>query len=168
MFYFEHEEFEKYIDEMEKLASNVNGAIKDFLTQQANECVERIRTDTPVDTGYLKSNWKVCNYQRYQTLFSIDIENDAPYASFVEDGWSTTAKGVMSRFVPGYWQGNHFVYDPNSKTGMTLKHKEYKGKHMARINVTKTQYHLNSEYKKFMKNFFDGQYLGGYGIHGEK
>ena len=165
MFYFVHDEFEKYIEEMEKLASNVNQAIKEFLMEQANKCVDRIRIDTPVDTGYLKSNWIVTNYQRYKDLYSVDIENDAPYASFVEDGWSTTAKGVTSRFVPGYWLGEHFVYDPNAKTGMTLKHKEYKGKHMARINVIKTQYHLNAEYKKFMQKFFEGQNLGGLGSH---
>lgn len=161
-FFFDYEEFKKYADDISSLASTANNATKDFLMEVANETVDMIKRDTPVDTGLLKQNWVATDYVHYQDLYSIDIFNPIGYASYVEDGWSSTKKGIESRFVPGYWSGGKFIYDPNSKEGMLLKHKEYKGKHMMRINVTKTQYRLNARYKRFINDFIqrNGKGLG--------
>ena len=49
---------------------------------------------------------------------TVGVGNTANYASFVE-------KGFRSHFVPGYWQGNVFVYDRNAKGGMYVG--PYKG-----------------------------------------
>ena len=49
------------------------------------------------------------------------------YATYVHDGHWTNSKGVSQRWVPGYWEGDRFIYDPAAKTGMLLKQKWVKG-----------------------------------------
>lgn len=49
------------------------------------------------------------------------------YATYVHDGHWTNSKGVAQRWVPGYWEGDRFIYDPAAKTGMLLKQKWVKG-----------------------------------------
>lgn len=49
---------------------------------------------------------------------TVGVGNTANYASFVE-------KGFRSHFVPGYWQGDVFVYDRRAEGGMYVG--PYKG-----------------------------------------
>ena len=51
----------------------------------------------------------------------LEVGTNVSYASYVNDGHWTNAKGVERRWVPGYWQGDHFIYDPKAETGMLLK-----------------------------------------------
>lgn len=59
---------------------------------------------------------------------TLEVGSNVEYAKFVNDGHWTNTKGVERRFVPGYWIGDRFVYDPNSKTGMVLKQHWVNGK----------------------------------------
>lgn len=52
---------------------------------------EEVESLTPVRTGYLKSRW-----EKRKDDDGFVIENDAPYAKFVNDG---TSKQVGQRFV---------------------------------------------------------------------
>lgn len=45
------------------------------------------------------------------------------YAAYVNNGHWTNPKGIETRFVPGYWSGDRFIYDPKAKGGMVLKQK---------------------------------------------
>lgn len=57
---------------------------------------------------------------------SLEVGSNLEYASFVNDGrWTTEGDGV--KWVPGYFQGARFVYDPASSTGMALKKKWVSG-----------------------------------------
>jgi hypothetical protein len=60
---------------------------------------------------------------------SLEIGTNVDYASYVNDGHWTNPKGVDTRWVPGYWTEDRFIYDPNAKTGMLLKQKWVPGKH---------------------------------------
>lgn len=51
----------------------------------------------------------------------LEVGTNLNYASYVNDGHWTNAKGVERRWVPGYWQGDRFIYDPKAETGMLLK-----------------------------------------------
>ncbi len=44
---------------------------------------------------------------------TVGIGNYANYSGYIE-------KGFRSHFVPGYWRGNVFVYDPTAKKGMIV------------------------------------------------
>lgn len=57
----------------------------------------------------------------------LEVGSTVKYASWVNDGHYTTPEGVESRFVPGYWEGYRFIYDPKAEGGMMLKRKKVEG-----------------------------------------
>lgn len=78
--------------------------------------------NTPVDFGTLQAFWQTDeNYaylvERKNGGFEVTLINKAKYATWVNDGH----KQRPGRFIPGYWVGNHFRYDPNADGGMQLK-----------------------------------------------
>lgn len=60
---------------------------------------------------------------------SLEVGTNIDYAAYVNDGHWTNTKGVETRFVPGSWQGDRFVYEPGAKTGMVLKQHWVEGAH---------------------------------------
>ena len=59
---------------------------------------------------------------------TLEVGSTLKYAGYVNDGHWTNPKGVARRFVPGYWEGDRFIYDPESEGGMVLKQKWVDGK----------------------------------------
>ena len=77
---------------------------------------------TPVDFGTLQAFWQTSENYSYVvvdlgTSYEVTLVNRAIYALWVNDGH----KQRPGRFIPGYWEGNHFRYDPNADGGMVLK-----------------------------------------------
>lgn len=60
---------------------------------------------------------------------TLEVGTSVSYASYVNDGHWTNTKGVERRFVPGYWEGDRFIYDPSADGGMMLKQHWVEGKH---------------------------------------
>lgn len=60
---------------------------------------------------------------------TLEVGSNVEYAGYVNDGHWTCGKGEAMRFVPGYWEGDRFQYDPSAKSGMMLKQKWIEGKH---------------------------------------
>ena len=52
---------------------------------------------------------------------SLEVGTNVKYAKWVNDGHKANPDGVASRFIPGKWVGDRFIYDPNAKEGMVLK-----------------------------------------------
>jgi len=59
----------------------------------------------------------------------LEVGSNIEYAAYVNDGHWTNPKGTDIRFVPGYWSGDRFIYDPGAKGGMVLKQQWVEGKH---------------------------------------
>lgn len=59
---------------------------------------------------------------------TLEVGSTLEYAGYVNDGHWTNPKGVDKRFVPGYWEGDRFIYDPEAKGGMVLKQHFVEGK----------------------------------------
>lgn len=59
---------------------------------------------------------------------TLEVGSTLKYAGYVNDGHWTNPKGVARRFVPGYWEGDRFIYDPEAEGGMVLKQKWVEGK----------------------------------------
>ncbi len=59
----------------------------------------------------------------------IEVGTNVEYASYVNDGHWLNPKGVQTRFVPGHWTGDRFIYEPGANTGMLLKQKWIEGSH---------------------------------------
>ena len=55
----------------------------------------------------------------------LEVGSSVEYAQYVNDGHAQRP----GRFIPGYWNGDRFVYSPGAKTGMVLKAKWVEGKH---------------------------------------
>lgn len=59
---------------------------------------------------------------------TLEVGTNLDYAAYANDGHWTNPKGVEKRFVPGYWDGDRFIYDPSAKGGMLLKQHWVDGK----------------------------------------
>lgn len=101
-------EFEKYI--------------KVAVREIAKKLHQMLITNTPVDYGTLQAFWKTDENYSYVVEatgsgYEVTLINQAVYALWVNDGH----RQRPGRFIPGYWEGKHFRYDPNANGGMVLK-----------------------------------------------
>jgi hypothetical protein len=55
----------------------------------------------------------------------LEVGSNLDYATWANNGHHQSP----GRYIPGYWDGDNFVYDKNAKTGMVLKAEWVKGKH---------------------------------------
>jgi hypothetical protein len=127
----------KFIDDLDKAA---NGGFEEqlelWLEAMGMEFLdiiqdEIIKTKT-VDTRRLLNSFNRSDKDNVWELNSgkltLHVGTNVHYASHVNDGHNTVDldSGKDSRWVPGYWEGDHFVYDPNATdangkpTGMLL------------------------------------------------
>lgn len=60
---------------------------------------------------------------------TLEVGTNVAYAAYVNDGHWTNPQGVETRFVPGRWVGDRFIYEPGADTGMVLKQKWVEGAH---------------------------------------
>ncbi len=91
---------------------------------------------------------------------TLEVGTSVSYAKYVEDGHWTNPKGVERRFVPGYWEGDRFIYDPAAKGGMLLKQHWVKGKHYfdsaLRIYNKIFQASLEVKLQEWLDSYFGG------------
>jgi len=88
---------------------------------------EIIRTKT-VDTRRLLNSFTRGDADGVWELKSggliLHVGTNLNYASYANDG-----RHQNKRFVPGYWKGDRFVYEPGANTGMMLKERWVEGSH---------------------------------------
>ncbi len=60
---------------------------------------------------------------------TLEVGTNVKYAAYVNDGHWANPKGVKTRFIPGRWDGDRFIYEPGAKTGMVLKQQWIAGAH---------------------------------------
>ncbi|NGP58155.1 HK97 gp10 family phage protein [Paenibacillus thiaminolyticus] len=115
---FDMKQFEQFAEALEKAVDQrvIERFIRDFVMEMAYRAERKIKKRTPVNNGQLRRAWQVGKVQRRGNAFVVEIFNNTEYASFVENGF-------RSHWVPGYWQGKTFVYDPDSKSGMQVGEK---------------------------------------------
>lgn len=145
-FVFKHDDLTRFIASFQAIINEADQFHRDLLTKLGWRTMSQIKGETPVDTGNLRNRWELTAVYKIGDEFFIDINNSSEYASFVEDGHSTTGQGVARRWVPGNWIGDKFVYDPNSKDGMMLTKKWIDGKHMAAISLKRLENRIQHEY----------------------
>lgn len=136
-----------HIQGLRALIESLDALVQRELHQVLQEALEQLGTwllqltqqRTPIDTGELYQSfnrghplniWRV-NFER-DTL-ELHVGSDADHALPVEEGHWANPQGVAVRWVPGYWSGDRFIYDPASDTGMALKQQWIPGYHMFEI-----------------------------------
>jgi hypothetical protein len=129
-------EFKEFFGKMEQFAKGqfkeelieyVDTIGFDFLRVVQDEIVRRKVIDTRLllasfEKGSAGNIWEIADGG-----LTLEVGTNVEYATYVHDGHWTNSKGVAQRWVPGYWEGDRFIYDPAAKTGMLLKQKWVKG-----------------------------------------
>lgn len=92
---------------------------------------------------------------------TLEVGTNVDYASYVNDGHWTNTKGVERRWVPGYWEGDRFIYDPAEKnSGMLLKQHWVEGKHYwdSALRILDKIYPelLDTKLQEWIDNYFGG------------
>lgn len=70
-----------------------------------------------------------CVFKITNRGLKLEVGTNVEYARYVNDGHNANPQGVEKRWVPGYWNGDEFVYDRSAKTGMLLKQQYIEGSH---------------------------------------
>ena len=128
--------FTNKISSLENFEKYVQLAAKDI----AKHLHKMLIKHTPVDFGTLQSFWQTEENYAYAVKqlgngFEITLYNRAEYATWVNDGH----RQRPGRFVPGYWEGNHFRYDPNANGGMVLKRSWVQGRFFVEKSIVETE-----------------------------
>lgn len=126
-------------------------AAKDLAARLMNKVVKR----TPVVYGTLRNAWAIMPVGQRGDHYTIALINNLIYASYVEYGHRQTP----GRFIPGYWQADRFVYDPNAGGGMVLKKSWVEGRFMLTISMQELEQQapaiLEAKLYDFMRRCFD-------------
>lgn len=131
-------EFKAFLEKIERAGKGefrkefelfLEGIGNEFLRILEDEIIRRQVTDTRLllasfHKGDANNVWEI-----KEGGLALEVGTNVEYAKYVEDGHWTNPKGVDRRFVPGYWEGDRFIYDPSAKTGMVLKQHWVEGKH---------------------------------------
>lgn len=127
--------------ELYKFADNLGDISRfDAFCKTAAEDIAKLlkrmlKKNTPVDYGNLRARWDTDNVgvlaMQNSTGFEITLINRTKYAVWVNDGH----KQQPGRFIPGYWVGKHFRYDPSvrgydpkKRKGLVLRKSFVKGR----------------------------------------
>lgn len=95
---FKIEGLDELVNALEKAATKVPNAKKQFLSKEAGLIRSRAVKNTPVDTGLLRSSWK----QTPVSGNSVTLYNNTHYGIFVEHGHRVKIHGKFTgTFVPG-------------------------------------------------------------------
>lgn len=109
---------------LEYIAKNNGIKRNQFVYREAENLLSAVKDYTPVaevDGGTLREGW----HRTRAAKGVVMVFNNTPYAAHVEYGHRQ-----KKRWVPGRWEGGHFIYDPDAETGMMLKPRFIKGKRM--------------------------------------
>lgn len=126
-----------------------------------NEVQEQIISRNAMDTGYMLRTFDRGGDENVWDIdlgaLRLEVGTSLEYALWVNNGHRTfdpsktkhftLPNGEKARFVPGYWSGDKFIYDPEAKGGMVLKFHWVEGKHYfdAAIRVFAPQFEKSFE-----------------------
>lgn len=127
---------------------------------------EIIKTET-VDTRRLLNSFGKGDSDNVWRIskggLSLEVGTNVEYASYANDGHYTVNpnSGQVKRWVPGYWRGKRFVYDPMSKEGMLLKLKWVEGTGYWDIAMLKFEKRFSKSFEKKLQSWLDRNFEGG-------
>ncbi len=92
--------------------------------------------------------------------FTLEVGTNLEYAEYVEIGHWTNPEGIQKRWVPGYWKGDIFTYDPAAKTGMLLRQHWVEGAHFFESAMRIYDKVFQADAEKKLQEWMD-KYFGG-------
>ncbi len=132
-----------------------------FYTEAAKDIASRLLTKVKKRTlaiyGNLQDAWAVLPVEHHGDQYVITVINGLQYASYVEYGH----RQQPGRFIPGHWEGERFIYNPDEEGGMVLKNAWVEGRFMLTISVQELERMapalLEKRLLKFLKGCFDAE-----------
>lgn len=135
---FDMREFREFFQRMESAAKGdfrkemelfLEGLGNEFLRILQDEIVRREVVDSRLLLASFEKGSDGNVWELTDDGLTLEVGTNVTYAGYVNDGHWTNTKGVERRFVPGYWDGDRFIYDPSAEGGMMLKQHWVEGKH---------------------------------------
>lgn len=146
---------DKRLEQLSKVDMDVfcRGAAKDL----AGRLLFKAKKRTPVVYGTLRDAWAIMPIGYRRDHYTVVVLNNLKYASYVEYGH----RQQPGRFIPGHWEGERFVYDPEAEGGMVLKDSWVKGRFMLTISTQELEHQapaiLEKKLYHFLRGCFDGK-----------
>lgn len=166
---FDMSEFRAFFDRMEKAAKGdfrkefelfLEGIGSEFLRILQDEIVRREVVDSRQLLASFEKGGDGNVWELTDGGLTLEVGTNVDYASYVNDGHWTNTKGVERRWVPGYWQGDRFIYDPSAETGMLLKQHWVEGKHYweSALRILNEIYPdiLEAKLQEWLDSYFSG------------
>lgn len=136
----------------------LEGLGNEFLRIVQDEIIRRKVLDTRLLLASFEKDADGNVWRITEGGLTLEVGTSLSYALYVNDGHWTNSKGVERRWVPGYWQGDRFIYDPSAKTGMLLKQKWVEGSHYwessLRILDELLPQFLDAKLQEWLDNYF--------------
>ena len=135
---FDMSEFKEFFRRMERAAKGdfraefelyIEAVGSEFLRILQEEIIRRKVLDTRLLLASFERGGDGNVWSLTDGGLTLEVGTNLSYAGYVNDGHWTNTKGVARRWVPGYWEGDRFIYDPAAKGGMMLKQHWVEGKH---------------------------------------
>lgn len=162
-------EFKQFFESVRKAARGefrkelelfLEGVGNEFLRIVQDEIVRRKVIDTRLLLASFQKGSEGSVWNISDGGLTLEVGSSLEYAKFANDGHWTNPKGVEQRFVPGYWKGDRFIYDPSAKTGMVLKQHWVEGKpyfdSALRILNRMFPEMLEEKMQEWIKSYFGG------------
>lgn len=135
---FDMSEFREFFQRMERAArGDFRKELEQFMEGLGNEFLRILQDEIVrrqvIDSRLLLASFEKGNDQNVWEIsdggLTLEVGTNVEYAGYVNDGHWTNTKGVERRFVPGYWEGDRFIYDRSAEGGMMLKQQWVEGAH---------------------------------------
>ncbi len=138
---------------MEQLMSS---DLDSFFREAAKDLAKRLLSKTvkltPVVYGTLHDAWAIMPVGHRGNHYTVVLINNLVYASYVEYGH----RQQPGRFIPGYWESDRFVYDPDAEGGMVLKQGWVRGRYMLTISTQELERQVPGILERKLTNFMRG------------
>ncbi len=138
----------------------LEGIGEEFLRIIQDEIVRRKVMDSRLLLASFEKDTEGNVWRLEENGLTLEVGSGVEYARYVNDGHWKNPKGVEQRFVPGYWEGDRFIYDPSAKTGMVLKQDWVPGKPYfdSALRILDKMYPnlLEKKLQEWLDNYFGG------------
>lgn len=166
---FDMSEMREFFQTLEKAAKGdfrkemelfLEGLGNEFLRILQDEIIRRQVMDSRLLLASFEKDGDGNVWRMQEGGLVLEVGTNLDYAGYVNDGHWTNTKGVERRWVPGYWQGDRFIYDPAAESGMMLKQHWVEGKHYwdSALRILDTIYPelLERKLQEWLDSYFGG------------
>lgn len=160
---YDFSEYRAFFERMRAAKSDFRKELEQWLEAAGieflNEVREQIISRKVMKTSYLLHTFeKGADDNVWEADFGalkLEVGTSLEYGLWANNGH----RQQPGRFIPGYWQGDEFVYDREAKGGMVLKASWVEGKHYfdAAIKVFAPQFEKSFERKleEWLTQYFE-------------